>query len=155
MTKPFSRAAVATSLNRAVVAWITTGLLALALLLAPHSGHGAVPSTDADVLGKWISDKNDPAMDYAVAPGPAKGTYRLMVPAKAIGRAEGETVILQQTGPGEFATVKARMTHSASGGRESSVHHRTRVRRKLSRDKPVTRGTLVVWSPRSPDFLHR
>ena len=107
MTKPFSRAAVATSLNRAVVAWITTGLLALALLLAPHSGHGAVPSTDADVLGKWISDKNDPAMDYAVAPGPAKGTYRLMVPAKAIGRAESETVILQQTGPGEFATAKS------------------------------------------------
>lgn len=78
-------------------------ILSLVLLLAPHSGHAA---TDADVIGKWIVDKNDPASDYAVAAGPSAGTLRVMVPAKAVGRKVGETLTLQRVGPGEFATPK-------------------------------------------------
>jgi hypothetical protein len=106
MIKASNRALAARPSGNAWIAGSVTAVLSLALLLAPHAGNAAVPAKDADVIGKWISDKNDPALDYAVAAGTAQGTLRLMVPAKAIGQAEGETVILQRAGLGEFATAK-------------------------------------------------
>jgi len=99
-----SRAAVAPSPGRVWLAGCLTVILSLALLLAPRLGHAAAAATDAEVIGKWITDRNDPAGDYAIAAGPSAGSLRVMVPAKALGRKAGETVVLKRTGPGEFTT---------------------------------------------------
>jgi hypothetical protein len=104
MPRTASRAAVAPSPARAWLAGCLTVILSLALLLAPGLGHAAVAASDADVIGKWIVDKNDPANDYAIAAGPSAGSLRVTVPAKAVGRKVGETVVLKRIGPGEFAT---------------------------------------------------
>jgi hypothetical protein len=79
-------------------------ILSLALLLAPRLGHAATAATDADVIGRWVADKNDPANDYAIAAGSSAGFLRVTVPAKAVGHKVGETVVLKRVGPGEFAT---------------------------------------------------
>jgi hypothetical protein len=106
MTKPAPRAAAAPSPVRIGLMAALTAILSLAILLAPRLGHAAVAVTDADAIGKWITDKSDPAGDYAVAAGPAAGTLRVMVPAKAMGRKVGETLTLQRVGSGQFVTPK-------------------------------------------------
>lgn len=106
MIKPALRAIAAPSPVRIGLMVTLTASLSLALLLAPRLSHAAVAATDADLIGKWIVDKNDPANDYAVAAGPSVGTLRVMVPAKAVGRKVGETLTLKRVGPGEFATPK-------------------------------------------------
>lgn len=110
MTKPAPRAIAAHPPARAWLAGCLTAILSLALLLAPGLGHAATAATDADVIGKWITDKSDPASDYAIAAGPAAGSLRVTVPAKAVGRKVGETVILKRVGPGEFVTPKGGAT---------------------------------------------
>ncbi|HZZ30668.1 MAG TPA: hypothetical protein VFE10_01645 [Phenylobacterium sp.] len=79
-------------------------ILSLAILLTPHPGHAAVAATDADVIGKWITDRNDPTSDYVIVAGPTADSLRVLAPAKAVGRKVGETLTLQRVGPGEFAT---------------------------------------------------
>ncbi len=103
MTKPAARAAAAPSTFRIALAVTLTAIVSLALLLAPRPSHAAA---DTELVGKWISDKNDPAMDYSIAAGTAPGAFVLMVPAKALGGKAGETVILQRTSAGRFETVK-------------------------------------------------
>jgi hypothetical protein len=103
MTKPVARAVTAPSPLRIALAVTLTAVVSLALLLAPRPSHAA---GDAEILGKWISDKNDPAMDYAIAAGTAPGAFVLTVPAKALGGKAGEAVILQRTSAGKFETVK-------------------------------------------------
>jgi hypothetical protein len=97
-------ATAAPSRGRAWLAGCLTAIVSLALLLAPHPGHAAIAATDADVIGKWITDKSDPASDYAITAGPSAGSLRVIVPAKAVGRKVGETLTLKRVGPGEFAT---------------------------------------------------
>jgi hypothetical protein len=106
MPKTSSRAAVAPSPSRIWFAIWVTAILSLAILLAPRIGHAAVAATDADLIGKWITDKNDPASDYTIAAGPSAGALQIMVPPKAVGRKVGETLTLHRVGPGEFATSK-------------------------------------------------
>jgi hypothetical protein len=118
MTKPQSRA-VAAPPRRLALAVTLTAIVSLALLLAPRPGHAA---GDADVLGRWISDKNDPALDYSIAAGTTPGSLTLMVPAKALGGKAGEAVILQRTSAGRFETVKGsvlRGTFTVSGPRHA------------------------------------
>jgi hypothetical protein len=103
MNKPVARAVAAPSPLRIALAVTLTAILSLALLLAPRPSHA---TGDADVLGRWISDKNDPALDYSIAAGGAPGTLLLTVPAKALGGKAGEAVILQRTSAGRFETVK-------------------------------------------------
>ncbi|HZZ67564.1 MAG TPA: hypothetical protein VFE18_05270 [Phenylobacterium sp.] len=105
MTKPSPRAVAAPSPLHVVLAMTLTVIVSLALLLAPRLGHAAPAGGDAAVLGKWISDKNDPAMDYSVAAGTAAGTLRLIVPPKALGRKTGETVVLKRVSPTRFESV--------------------------------------------------
>ena len=102
MTKPQSRAAAAPPL-RFALAMTLTAIVSLALLLVPRITHAA---GDADLLGRWISDKNNPALDYSVTAGTTPGSFVLMVPAKALGGKAGETVILQRTSAARFETVK-------------------------------------------------
>jgi hypothetical protein len=102
MTDVSSRAAVAPPFNLAQTTWITSALLAVALLAAPHAGHAAAPTADGAVAGKWIADKAQPGLDYFIT-ADAGGGLRLVVPAKATGHA-AETISLQRVGPGEFAT---------------------------------------------------
>ena len=106
MIKPAPRAIAAPSPVRIGLMAALTAILSLAVLLAPRVGHAAVAATDADLIGKWIVDKNDPANDYAIAAGPSAGSVRVTIPAKAVGRKVGETLTLKRTGPGEFATPK-------------------------------------------------
>ena len=103
MTKPAARAAAAQSPLRIALAVTLTAIVSLALLLAPRPGHAA---GDADVLGRWISDKNDPALDYSLAAGPAPGSFLLTVPAKALGGKSGEVVTLQRVSVGRLESVK-------------------------------------------------
>ncbi|MGZ3402574.1 MAG: hypothetical protein ACXWKN_04430 [Phenylobacterium sp.] len=102
MTKPKARAVAAPPFRIALAVTLTV-IVSLALLLAPRPSHAA---GDAEVLGKWISDKNDPAMDFTMAAGTAPGTFLLTVPAKALGGKAGESVILQRTSAGKFETMK-------------------------------------------------
>ncbi|MGZ3378589.1 MAG: hypothetical protein ACXU8S_18490 [Phenylobacterium sp.] len=102
MTKPKARAVAAPPVRIALAVTLTV-IVSLALLLAPRPSHAA---GDAEVLGKWISDKNDPAMDFTMAAGTAPGTFLLTVPAKALGGKAGESVILQRTSAGKFETMK-------------------------------------------------
>jgi hypothetical protein len=106
-----SRAAVATQPTAQRAAWSMTALLLLILLLVPRLGHAA-PAIKDDVLGRWITDKAQPDMDYTVKAGPA-GKLVVEVPAKAVGRAKGETVILNAVGPGAFATPKGGPIHAS------------------------------------------
>jgi hypothetical protein len=110
MTKPAARAIAAPSPLRIALAVTLTTILSLALLLAPRLSHAAA---DADLLGKWIADKNDPAMDYSVASGTAPGTLVLMVPPKALGGKAGEAVFLQRVSAGKFETVKGSILHGS------------------------------------------
>lgn len=87
------------------LSWLAAAILALAVLVAPYRSHAAVAAKDADVLGRWITDRNQPEMDYTVSAGPA-GTIVVAVPGKAVGRAKGEMVALDRIGPTEFATPK-------------------------------------------------
>lgn len=102
MNKPHARAA-APSPARIWLAVTLTAILSLALLLAPRPGHAA---GDADLLGKWISDRDDPALDYSIAAGAVPGSFVLMVPAKALGGKAAEAVILHRTSAGRFETAK-------------------------------------------------
>ena len=103
-TRVHARAVVAKpSALRLVLAVTMTVIVSLALLLAARPSLAA---GDAEILGKWISDKNDPALDYAMAAGAAPGAFVLTVPAKALGGKAGETVLLQRTSAGRFETVK-------------------------------------------------
>lgn len=111
MTRSTPRAAAAPSPIRIALAVTVTAILSLALLLAPRPGHAAA-AKDADVLGRWISDKAHPEMDYNVKAAPAGGIV-VEVPAKAVGRAKGETVTLDPVGPGAFATPKGRPVHAS------------------------------------------
>ena len=92
------------------LAWSATALLSLVLLLM------ALPSRAADkdptVLGRWITDKAHPEMDYNVTVGPA-GKVVVAVPAKAVGRPQGESVTLDRVGPGHFATPKGGKVHAS------------------------------------------
>lgn len=107
-----SRAVAAPSPFGARLAWSLTILLSLALLLAAGSGHAASAGKDAAVLGRWITDKTQPDMDYTVKAGPA-GKLIVEVPAKAVGRARGETLTLDPVGPGAFATPKGGHDHAS------------------------------------------
>ncbi len=113
MTQPARRPAARAVAARAVTAQTSplrialavtlTVIVSLALLLAPRIGHAAA---DTEILGKWVSDKNDPALDYSIAAGTTPGSFTLTVPAKALGGKTGEAVILQRTSAGRFETVK-------------------------------------------------
>ena len=105
MTKPAARIIAAPSPLRIALAVTLTAILSLALLLAPRPSRAGADA-DADLLGKWISDKNDPALDYSIATGTSAGTLLLMVPPKALGGKAGETVILQRVNAGKFEAVK-------------------------------------------------
>jgi hypothetical protein len=111
MRQIHSRAAVATRSIAAGIGWSTTTLLVLVLLLIPRLGHAAPPAKD-DVLGRWIADKAQPALDYTVKAGP-DGKLIVEVPAKAVGRPKGETVVLDRAGPTEFATPKGGKIHAS------------------------------------------
>jgi hypothetical protein len=100
-----SRTVAAPPSYGARLAWSLTMLLSLVLLWAAGPGHAASPARDADALGRWITDKTQPDMDYTVKAGTA-GRLIVEVPAKAVGRARGETVTLDPVGPGAFATPK-------------------------------------------------
>lgn len=97
--------AVASRPTFAPIAWSVTALLSLVLLLAATASHAAAPAKDADVLGRWVADKNQPAMDYSVTAGPS-GKIIVAVPAQAVGRAKGETLTLERVGLGSFSTPK-------------------------------------------------
>jgi hypothetical protein len=88
---------------RIALAVTLTAIVSLALLLAPRVGHAA---SDTEILGKWISDKNDPAMDYSIAAGAAPGSFLLTVPPKALGGKTGEMVTLQRVSAGRLESVK-------------------------------------------------
>ena len=104
MTKSKARAVAAKpSPLRIPLAVTLTVVVSLALLLAPRPGHAAA---DTEILGRWISDKNDAALDYSIAAGTAPGAFVLTVPAKALGGKTGESVILQRTSAGRFETPK-------------------------------------------------
>jgi hypothetical protein len=103
MTKPQARAAARPSPVRIALAVTLTAIVSLALLLAPRIGHAAA---DGEILGKWISDKNDPSLDYSIAAGTAPGSFTLTVPAKALGGKTGEAVVLQRVSAGRFETPK-------------------------------------------------
>ncbi|HXA38846.1 MAG TPA: hypothetical protein VNW53_07605 [Phenylobacterium sp.] len=92
------------------LAWSVAALSSLVLLLAALPGHAA--TGDADVLGRWITGKNQPDMDYRLSAGPS-GKLVVTVPAKAVGRAKGETVTLDRVGPDEFATPKGGKIHAS------------------------------------------
>lgn len=89
----------------APVAWSATALLSLILLLTAMAAHAAASAKDSDVLGRWIADRNQPAMDYSVTAGPG-GRIVVAVPAKAVGRAKAESITLDPVGPGSFSTPK-------------------------------------------------
>lgn len=103
MTKPQARAAARPSPLRLALAVTATVIVSLALLLAPRVGHAA---GNGEILGKWISDKNDPALDYSIAAGAGPGNFVLTVPAKALGGKAGEAVVLQRVSAGRFETPK-------------------------------------------------
>jgi hypothetical protein len=103
MTKPQIRAVATPSPLRLALAVTLTAIVSLALLLAPRIGHAA---GDTELLGKWISDKANPALDYSIAAGAAPGSFVLTVPAAALGGKAGEAVVLQRTSAGRFETVK-------------------------------------------------
>jgi hypothetical protein len=111
MRQVHSRAAVAARPTTQRVGWSITALLLLVLLLAPRLGHAA-PAAKDDVLGRWITDKAQPDMDYTVKAGPG-GKLLVEVPAKAVGRGKGETVTLDAVGPGAFATPKGGPVHAS------------------------------------------
>jgi hypothetical protein len=102
MTKPSPRAVAAPSPVRLILAVTLTAILSLAVLLAPRPSRAA----DDDVLGRWISDRNDPAMDYAVTAGGAPGAVVVVVPAKALGGKAGQLVTLRRVSAGRFESVK-------------------------------------------------
>lgn len=106
MIKPALGAVAAPSPIRIGLMVTLTAIISLALLLAPRLGHAAVTVTDAEVIGRWIVDKNDPGGAYLVAAGPSAGTLRVTVPAKAIGKPVAETLLLQRVAPDSFATAK-------------------------------------------------
>jgi hypothetical protein len=105
-SRPPSRLAAAPAPILAWPAWLATAIVTVALLLAAHPGRAAAPAGDAAPIGRWVADKNDPGGAYVVAAGPAAGTLRVTVPAKAIGRPAAETLLLQRGAPGVFATAK-------------------------------------------------
>jgi hypothetical protein len=111
MRQSHSRAAVAAQPIAAGIGWSTTALPLLVLLLIPRLGQAA-PAAKDDVLGRWIADKAQPALDYTVKAGPT-GRLIVEVPAKAVGRPKGETVILDPVGPTEFATPKGGKIHAS------------------------------------------
>jgi len=107
------------------LAWSVTALMSLALLLAPHPVRAAGPARVADLVGKWVADKNDPASDYVVAAGPSADTLLITAPAKSVGRPVAQTFTLQQVAPGEFATAKGapvRVTFKVTSPRHASFH---------------------------------
>jgi hypothetical protein len=110
MRESHSRAAVAAQPVAAGIGWSMT-LLLLGLLLIPRLGYAAPPAKD-DVLGRWVADKAQPDLDYTVRAGPA-GKLIVEVPAKAVGRPKGESVILDPIGPTEFATPKGGKIHAS------------------------------------------
>lgn len=115
-------------------------VLSLALLLAPQPTHATAASPDSDLVGKWVADKSDPAMDYAVAAGPSANTLRIVVPAKSLGRPVGETLTLQRVAPGEYATAKGapiRATFKVTGPRHASFH-------RLQNDKKSFGVTYIL-----------
>jgi hypothetical protein len=101
-----STAIAAPSPDRTWIGWCAGATLILGAAVAPRAGHAATPVVDAGLYGAWMTDKSDPGGDYMLAPGPSAGTLRVTVPAKVVGRAVAETLTLQRTGPGEFATAK-------------------------------------------------
>lgn len=105
-----ARAAAAPHRFFAPLAWSVTALLSLILLLAALPSYAA--AKDADVLGRWITDKNQSEMDYQLSAGPS-GRLVVTVPAKAVGRVKGETITLDRIGPGEFATPKGGKVHAS------------------------------------------
>jgi hypothetical protein len=113
MSQSSSRvAALARAPFRVWFALSATALLSLVLLLAPHPSRAAATVKTADVLGRWITDKAQPDMDYNVTAAPA-GKIIVEVPAKAVGRPKGETVTLDPVGPGAFATPKDQPVHAS------------------------------------------
>ena len=112
MAQISSRAVAAPSPFGVRLACSLTMLLSLILLLAAGPGHAASPGKETDVLGRWITDKAQPDMDYTVKAGPA-GKLIVEVPAKALGRAKGETLTLDPVGPGAFATPKGGPVHAS------------------------------------------
>ena len=107
-----SRAAAAARPVLRAMGWSLMTLVLMVLLLAPRVGHAAPPAKAADVLGRWITDKAQPDMDYTVKAGPG-GKLIVVVPAKAVGRAKGETLTLDPIGPGAFATPKGGPVHAS------------------------------------------
>ena len=111
MSQRHSRALVVAPPIDQRVAWSMTTLLFLVFLLVPGFGHAAPPAKE-DVLGRWVADKAQPDLDYTVRAGPG-GKLIVEVPAKAVGRAKGETVMLDRVGPAEFATPKGGKIHAS------------------------------------------
>ncbi|THD71530.1 hypothetical protein [Phenylobacterium sp.] len=107
-----ARAAVAPNRIIVRIAWDATALLSVILLLAALPSHVAAAAKDSDVMGRWITDKNQPDMDYQVSAGPL-GKLVVTVPPKAVGRAKGETVTLDRVGPDAFATPKGGKIHAS------------------------------------------
>ncbi len=107
MPKPSPRAIAAPSPPaasplRVGLAVTLTAILSLALLLAPRPSRAA----DEDVLGRWIADRNDPSMDYAVTAGGAPGAVVVAVPANALGGKAGQVVTLRRVSAGRLESVK-------------------------------------------------
>ncbi|HEX3365245.1 hypothetical protein [Phenylobacterium sp.] len=111
MRQNHSRAVVAARPTAQRVSLSMMTLLLLTLLLVPRLGHAAPPAKD-DVLGRWVADRAQPDLDYTVRAGP-DGKLIVEVPAKAVGRPKGETVMLDRVGPAEFATPKGGKTHAS------------------------------------------
>lgn len=115
-----ARVAVTRSLA-GTACWSVTALLSLALLLTPHPGRTAPAAKDFAVLGRWITDKSQPDMDYNVTAGP-NGQIIVHVPAKAVGRPTGEAVTMVLVGTDQFATPKGgkvRASFKVTGPREA------------------------------------
>ena len=100
------RAVCAPAPDRTWVGWSAGVALLLAAVMTPHAGQAAPPAVEADLVGAWMTDKNDPGGDYLVELGPSADALRITVPAKVLRRPLAETLTLERIGPREFSTPK-------------------------------------------------